>query len=67
MERERKSLDMFSIVVVALAAIAVAIVVLAITMPDLTLRMFAADAKDFQASAEERIRPLSQYYSRKCV
>ncbi len=62
MERERKSLDMFSIVVVALAAIAVAIVVLAITMPDLTLRMFAADAKDFQASAEERIRPLSQYY-----
>lgn len=45
-----------------LAAIAVLIVVLATTMPDLTLRMFAADAKDFQASAEERIRPLSQYY-----
>ena len=24
--------------------------------------MFAADARDFQASAEERIKPLSQYY-----
>ncbi len=62
MERDRKSLDMFSIVVGALAAIAVAIVVLAITMPDLTLRMFAADPKDFQATADERIKPLSQYY-----
>lgn len=62
MERERKSLDTFSIVAIALAAIAVLIVVLAVVMPDLTLRMFAADAKDFQASADERIKPLSQYY-----
>lgn len=62
MERDRKSLDAFSIVVGALAAIAVVIVVLAITMPDLTLRMFAADARDFQETAEERIKPLSQYY-----
>jgi cytochrome c5 len=62
LERERKSLDRFSIVALALAAIAVLIVVLAIVMPDLTLRMFAADAKDFQATADERIRPLSQYY-----
>ena len=46
----------------ALAAIAVLIVVLAIVMPDLTLRLFTADAKDVQASADERIRPLSQYY-----
>ena len=45
-----------------LAAIAVLIVVLAIVMPDLTLRLFTADAKDVQASADERIRPLSQYY-----
>lgn len=62
LERDRKSLDAFSIVAVALAAIAVLIVILAITMPQLTLRMFAADAKDVQASAEERIKPLSQYY-----
>lgn len=62
MERDRKSLDTFSIVALALAAIAVLIVVLAVVMPDLTLRMFAADARNFQASAEERIRPLSQYY-----
>lgn len=62
MERGRKSLDTFSIVALALAAIAVLIVVLAVVMPDLTLRMFAADAKNVQASAEERIRPLSQYY-----
>ncbi len=47
---------------IALAAIAVLIVILAIAMPDLTLRMFAADAKEFQASADERIRPMSQYY-----
>ncbi len=46
----------------ALAAIAVLIVVLAIVMPDLTLRLFTADAKDVQASADERIQPLSQYY-----
>ena len=46
----------------ALAAIAVLIVVLAIVMPDLTLRLFAADAKDVQATADERIRPMSQYY-----
>jgi cytochrome c5 len=62
LERGRKSLDTFSIVALALAAIAVLIVVLAVVMPDLTLRMFAADAKNVQASAEERIRPLSQYY-----
>ncbi len=62
MERERKSPDTYSLVAGALAAVAVLIVVLAITMPDLTLRLFAADAKDFQASADERIRPLSQYY-----
>ncbi len=62
MERDRKSLDTFSMLALALAAIAVLIVVLAIVMPDLTLRLFAADAKDIQASADERIRPLSQYY-----
>jgi cytochrome c5 len=53
---------MFSVLVGALATVAVVIVVLAIAVPDLTLRMFAEDPKDFQASAEERIRPLSQYY-----
>ncbi len=37
----------------ALAAIAVLIVVLAIVMPDLTLRLFAADAKGVQATADE--------------
>ena len=47
---------------IALAAVAVLIVVLAIVMPDLTLRLFAADATDFQASADERIKPMSQYY-----
>lgn len=62
MERDRKSIDSISAVGIALAAVAVIIVVLAIAAPDLTLRMFAADAKDFQASADERIRPLSQYY-----
>ncbi len=62
MERDRKSLDTFSMVALALAAIAVLIVVLAVVMPDLTLRLFAADAKDVQASADERIKPLSQYY-----
>ena len=62
MEPDRKSPDMFSIVVGAIAAIGVLIVVLAIVMPDLTLRMFAADAREFQATAEERITPLSQYY-----
>ena len=62
MERDRKTLDAYSIVAGALAAIAVLIVVLAITMPDLPLRIFAADAKELQASAEDRIRPLSQYY-----
>lgn len=62
MEPEKKSLDSFSIFVAALAAIGVAIVVLAIALPDLTLRMFAADAVDFQATADERIKPLSQYY-----
>ena len=62
MERDRKSIDTFSAVGIILAAIAVIIVVLAIAMPDLTLRMFAADAKEFQASAGERIKPMSQYY-----
>ena len=62
MERDRKSLDAFSMLALALAAIAVLIVVLAIVMPDLTLRLFAADAKDVQATADERIRPMSQYY-----
>ncbi len=62
LERDKKSLDAFSMVGIALAAVAVGIVVLAIVMPDLTLRLFAADAKDFQASADERIAPLSQYY-----
>ena len=62
MERDRKSLDAYSIVAGALAALAVLIVVLAISMPDLPLRIFAADAKEFQATAAERIRPLSQYY-----
>ena len=62
MERDRKSLDTFSMLALVLAAIAVLIVVLAIVMPDLTLRLFTADAKDVQASADERIRPLSQYY-----
>ena len=62
MERDRKSLDTFSMLALALAAIAVLIVVLAIVMPDLTLRLFTADAKDVQASADERIHPLSQYY-----
>jgi cytochrome c5 len=62
LERERKSLDSFSIVALALAAIAVVIVALAIFAPDLTLRMFAADARDFQADAGERIAPMSQYY-----
>ena len=62
MERDRKSLDAFSIVAGALAAIAVLIVVLAVAMPDLMLRMFAADAKEFQDTAGERIAPMSQYY-----
>lgn len=62
MERGRKSLDTFSMLALALAAIAVLIVVLAIVMPDLTLRLFAADAKDVQQSADERIKPMSQYY-----
>jgi len=62
LERDRKSLDAFSMLTLALAAIAVLIVVLAIVMPDLTLRLFAADAKDVQASADERIAPYSQYY-----
>ncbi len=62
MERDRKSLDTFSLLALALAAIAVLIVVLAIVMPDLTLRLFAADAKAVQSTADERIRPMSQYY-----
>ena len=62
MEREKKSLDTISLVAIALAVIAVVIVVLAIAAPDLTLRMFAADARDYQESAGERIKPLSQYY-----
>jgi len=62
LERDRKTLDTFSMLGLALAAVAVLIVVLAIAMPDLTLRLFAADAKNFQASADERIKPLSQYY-----
>ena len=62
LERDRKSLDAYSMFGLALAAVAVLIVVLAIAMPDLTLRMFAADAREFQASADERIKPMSQYY-----
>ena len=62
MERQKKSLDTYSLVAIVLAGIAVVIVVLAIVAPDLTLRMFAADARDFQATAGERIAPLSQYY-----
>ena len=62
LERDRKSLDAYSIFGIALAVVALLIVVLAIAMPDLTLRMFAADAKEFQASADERIKPMSQYY-----
>jgi len=62
LERDRKSLDAYSMVALALAAVAVLIVLLAIVMPDLTLRMFAADARDMQASADERIKPMSQYY-----
>jgi len=53
---------MFSVVVGALAAAGVVIVVLAITMPDLPLRMFGDDAENYQASAEERIAPISQHY-----
>ena len=62
LERDRKSLDAFSIVVGGLAAIAVLIVVLAVVKPDLTLHLFAADAKAVQDTAEERIAPYSQYY-----
>ena len=62
LERDRKSLDSYSIFALALAAIAVLIVVLAVAMPDLTLRLFAADDNEMQASADERIRPMSQYY-----
>lgn len=62
MTLNRKTPDLFSVIVGALAAAAVVIVLLAITMPNLTLRMFAEDAEDYQDSAEERIRPLSQYY-----
>jgi cytochrome c5 len=62
LEREKKTLDTFSAVALALAGIAVLIVVLAITVPDLTLRMFVADANDIQETADERIKPLSQYY-----
>jgi cytochrome c5 len=62
LEPERKSLDSFRIVVGALAAVGIVIVVLAIVAPNLTLRMFAADVTDIQDTAEERIKPLSQYY-----
>ena len=62
MKRDQNSFDLFSLVVGALAAVAVAIVVLAITMPDLSLRMFAADTEDHRVSIEDRISPLSQVY-----
>lgn len=62
MKRDSKPLDAFTVFVGAMTVIAVAIVVLAIAMPDLTLRMFADDPEDYQASAEDRIRPLSQVY-----
>ena len=62
LERDRKTLDAFSIVAGGLAAIAVLIVVLSVAMPDLTLRLFAADARTVQDTAGERIRPMSQYY-----
>jgi len=62
LDQNRKTPDTLSIVALALAGIAVLIVVLAIAAPNLTLRMFAADARDFQATAEERITPMSQYY-----
>jgi cytochrome c5 len=62
LEPKRKSLDSFSILVGALAAAGVVIVALAILIPDLTLRMFAPDPKDFQGTADDRIRPMSQYY-----
>ena len=62
MERQRKSLDAYSVVVGAIAAVAVAIVALAIFVPDLTLRMFAENPENYQATAHERIAPMSQYY-----
>lgn len=62
MDRDRKSVDMFAVVVGAIAGIAVLIVVLAIVAPDLTLRLFAEDPRHYQATAEDRITPLSQVY-----
>jgi cytochrome c5 len=53
---------MFSLAMGALAVAAVVIVLLAMIKPDLTLRMFAADPRESQASAHERIRPYSQVY-----
>ncbi len=49
---------MFALVVGALAAVAVAIVVLTIAMPDLSLRMFAADTEDHRVAVEDRISPI---------
>ena len=62
MKRDQNSFDMFSLVVGALAAVAVAIVLLTIAMPDLSLRMFAADTEDHRVAVEDRISPLSQVY-----
>jgi cytochrome c5 len=62
LKQGRNSFDMFALVVGALAAVAVAIVVLAITMPDLSLRMFATDTEDHRVDVEDRISPLSQVY-----
>jgi hypothetical protein len=55
LKQGRNSFDMFALVVGALAAVAVAIVVLAITMPDLSLRMFATDTEDHRVDVEDRV------------
>ena len=60
--KQGQTFDLFSLIVGALAAVAVAIVVLTIAVPDLSLRMFAADTEDHRVSVEDRIRPLSQVY-----
>lgn len=62
MNRDQKFFDMYSLVIGVLAFIMIAILVLAMKMSSLTQRVFTASTEEYQATVDERLRPVGQVY-----
>lgn len=62
MKRDQKFFDMYSLVIGVLAIIALLIFVGSMKLSDLTQDIYTADAAEYRAAVEDRIRPFGQVY-----